>query len=156
MLIKMLTVLTFLIICAWITYIDIRKQKIYNGAVAALLVPAIVSFFVFSEINPLSRVLGAISVSGMMLLISLIKPGSFGGGDVKLMVAVGLFLGLERALWAGILAVFVAGVWLLLSIVHKVVYKVYKIQPKTWLREKLPFGPALCMGAVLSLFLMSI
>ena len=87
---------TFLIICMIISYIDIQKQTIYNEAVAALFVPAIVSFFVFPEITPLSRILGAVSISGLMLLVSVLKPGAFGGGDIKMMIPVGLFLGLRN------------------------------------------------------------
>ena len=69
---------------------DIQKQKIYNETVAVLFVPAIVSFFVFPELGIISRLLGAISVSGIMLLMCLCLPGVFGGGDIKFMVPVGL------------------------------------------------------------------
>lgn len=141
-LVRVLVISTFLIICALISYIDIQKQTIYNEAVAALFVPAIVSFFVFSEISMVSRLLGAVSVSGLMLVISLLRPGAFGGGDIKLMVPVGLFLGLDRTLAAGIFAVFIGGIWGAVVLVRG--------------RGRLcgrtsPFGPALCLGSVLAL-----
>ena len=71
-------IVTFTIICAIIAWMDIQKQKIYNEAVAVLFVPAIVSFFVFPEIPIASRFLGAVSVSSIMLLVSVISPGTFG------------------------------------------------------------------------------
>lgn len=132
-------IVTFMIICAIIAWMDIQKQKIYNEAVAVLFVPAIVSFFVFPEIPIASRFLGAVSVSGIMLLASVISPGAFGGGDIKMMVPVGLFLGLERTLVAGKVALAVEGVlclWLLLKRVR---------------RNRLPFGPTLCLGSVTAL-----
>lgn len=145
--------ITFIIICAIIAWIDIQKQKIHNEAVAALFVPAIVSFFVFPEVSAMSKVLGAVSVSGIMLLISLMSPGAFGGGDIKMMVPVGLFLGLERTLTAGAIALILQGIcvfWILLrsmfrkkrmeNITRDVFQKVGKIQ--------IPLGPALCMGSI--------
>ncbi len=148
MLIQTGVMLTFMIICAVIALIDIQKQKIYNEAVAALLVPAIVSFFVFPEVSPASRVLGAVSVSGIMLFVCLIKPGAFGGGDIKLMVSVGLFLGHERTLTAAVLAVFAGGLWgtvMLLTAAFRGQKGVGKVT--------IPFGPALCVGTMLSMLL---
>lgn len=128
---------TFMIICAMIAWIDIQKQKIYNGAVAALFVPAIVSFFVFPEMQVMSRVWGALSVSGIMLLTSLVVPEAFGGGDIKMMVPVGLFLGLERTLVAGMLALTAGLVWYLVNL--------GKI-------KRFAFGPALCIGSITAFF----
>lgn len=129
-------IVTFTIICAVIAWIDIQKQKIYNEAVAVLFVPAIVSFFVFPEVHMVSRIWGAVSVSGIMLMVCFIKAGAFGGGDIKMMIPAGLFLGLEKTLVAGVLAL---AIGLPFSFVN-------------WLRGKhFPFGPSLCLGSVISL-----
>lgn len=127
---------TFTIICAVIAWMDIQKQKIYNEAVAVLFVPAIVSFFVFPELPIMSRVLGAVSVSGIMLLASLISPGAFGGGDIKMMVPVGLFLGLQRTLVAGLVALVLGAVWCLVHCFRS---------------RRFAFGPALGLGSVTAL-----
>ena len=129
-------IFTFTILCAIIAWMDIQKQKIYNEAVAVLFVPAIVSFFVFPELPIMSRVLGAVSVSGIMLLVSVIRLGAFGGGDIKMMVPVGLFLGLERTLVAGLVALLLGAVWCL---VHR------------FRSRRFAFGPALVLGSVTSL-----
>ncbi len=129
--------ITFGIICMVTAIVDIQKQKIYNETVAVLFVPAIVSFFVFSEISMISRLLGAISVSGGMLLLCLLFPGAFGGGDIKFMIPVGLMLGFEGTLFAGMLAVFLAGGWSLFILGRK--------------EKKFPFGPALCLGSFVAL-----
>ena len=146
--IKMLVISTFLITCAIIAYTDIQKQTIYNEAVAVLLVPAIVSFFVFPEIGVASRLLGAASVSGMMLLMSLLIPGAFGGGDIKLMVPVGLFLGFQRTLLAGMLAVLSGGLWAIVVLVRRY-FRRHAID--TACGMKFPFGPVLCIGSMAAL-----
>lgn len=118
--------------------IDIQKQKIYNETVAALFVPAIVSFFVFPELGIISRLLGAVAVSGIMLSICICAPGAFGGGDIKFMVPVGLMLGVERTMLAGMVAVFLAGSWSILLVMRGKILK-------------FPFGPALCIGSFVAL-----
>ena len=132
--------ITFGMICMVTAIIDIQKQKIYNETVAALFAPAIVSFFVFPEISWISRLLGAMIVSGSMLLISLLVPRAFGGGDIKFMIPVGLMLGLEGALYAGMLAVFLACIWCF------------------WIlgrgEKEISFGPALCMGSFVVLVIL--
>lgn len=145
------TMFTFLIICVIIAWIDIQKQTIYNEAVAALLVPAIASFFVFPEVGVVSRLLGAVSVSSIMLFICLIRPGAFGGGDIKLMVPIGLYLGLERTLTAGCLSVFIGAVWGI-AVVAKSVRKKGPFE-KDLGQMQMPFGPGLCMGAVITILL---
>ena len=132
--------ITFGIICLVTTIIDIQKQKIYNETVAVLFVPAIVSFFVFPEISMISRLLGAITVSGSMLLICLFTPGAFGGGDIKFMIPVGVMLGLKGSLFAAMLAIFFAGGWCLVIVGRG--------------EKKFSFGPALCVGSFMALVML--
>ena len=143
---KVMLYITFGIICMVTTIIDIQKQKIYNETVAVLLVPAIVSFFVFPELGIISRLLGAISVSGIMLLMCLCLPGVFGGGDIKFMVPVGLMLGVERAMLAGMLAVFLAGAWSIGMVIRNFLKNSTEVQGM-----KFPFGPMLCIGSFIAL-----
>ncbi|MNI76790.1 hypothetical protein D3C73_1330400 [compost metagenome] len=42
--------------------------------------------------------LGAVAASGLMYLAALIKPGSIGGGDIKLLAVVGAAIGLRDSL----------------------------------------------------------
>ena len=134
--------ITFGIICRVTSIIDIQKQKIYNETVAALFAPAIVSFFVFPEISWISRLLGAMIVSGSMLLISLLSNGAFGGGDIKFMIPVGVMLGLKGVWYAWILAIFVSGGWCLVILGSGV--------------KKFSFGPALCIGSFAALVMLDI
>lgn len=152
MLIRTGVIFTFTIICAVIAWIDIQKQKIYNETVAVLFVPAIVSFFVFPEISLTSRLVGAVSVSGIMLLISFIIPGAFGGGDMKMMMPVGMFLGLERTIIAGIFATFAGGLYGGGLILKGVCKKKSRNSVLQVCKTRFAFGPALCIGSMIACF----
>ena len=86
--------------------------------------------------------IGAVLVSGFFLLIGLIKyhaQETMGGGDVKLMAALGLLLG-----WKSILLVMVLGCFLGAAI-HLVLMAVLKKG------RQLAFGPYLSAGAIITM-----
>ena len=75
------------------------------------------------------------------LLLCLAIPGAFGGGDIKLMAAAGLFLGWQHTLLAmffGILGGGFYGMYLLAA-------------RKADKKDHFAFGPFLCVGIVLAL-----
>lgn len=84
------------------------------------------------------RLAGALCVSVPMLLVALLVPGGFGGGDIKLMAAAGLFLGWRHTLLAAFLAILGGGfygIWLLAA-------------KKADRKAQFAFGPFLCVGIV--------
>lgn len=96
----------------------------------------------FLERNFLSPLLGALLLFGFFLLLHLFFPRGMGFGDVKLAGAIGLFLGWRLGVLAVLLAFIsgsLAGMLLILS-------------RKKTLKDPLPFGPFLSLGAALSLF----
>ena len=76
----------------------------------------------------------------LFFLILWIAPGSFGGGDIKLSVANGCYLGLECWIESFIIAVFVAAFWILYG----------RICKKKREEKEIAFGPFLCLGAFLA------
>ncbi len=86
--------------------------------------------------------IGAVAVSGLFLLIGLIKyrgQGAMGGGDVKLMAALGLLLG-----WKNILLVMILGC-LLGAVIHLGMMIILKKG------RVLAFGPYLSAGAIITM-----
>ena len=77
----------------------------------AILLLSLVSTFVFGNISVLSRSFGMLIVSIPMLLLAIWIPGSFGGGDVKLSLACGAFLGGKLVLEGTMYAVLIAGIY---------------------------------------------
>ena len=94
----------------------------------------------FPETGITERLLGCLCVSVPMLVIALVIPGGFGGGDIKLMFALGLLLGWKGTLLAAFLGILSGGAWcgVLLA----------KGQGR---KAQFPFGPFLCLGGGVSL-----
>ena len=87
------------------------------------------------------HIIGAVCVSVPMFLLCLAIDGAFGGGDIKLMAAAGLFLGWQNTLLAmffGILGGGVYGMYLLAA-------------KKADKKDHFAFGPFLCAGIVLAM-----
>ncbi len=86
---------------------------------------------------------GAVASAGLALGIALAYAGvrkreGFGMGDVKLLAAIGVFLGLY-----GVMVLFIA------SVLGAVVGVVHGVRSERGLLAKLPFGPYLALGAVI-------
>ena len=131
-----------LLLLALISLIDADKMVIPNSLSIALLACGILAIFVMPEITITSRFIGLACVSLPLLLISLLFPGSFGGGDVKLMAAAGFLLGWQNTLIAACIGLIIGGI-----------YGVYLMAfGKKSTKEHFAFGPALCVGIALALF----
>lgn len=113
-----------------------------------ITLPAIPLALVFSlaGLNPLVpasalpiSLLVAIAVPAVLLLISIpFGKGAFGGGDVKLLVSVGLMAGPMRLMTGVVSGILLAGIVLVVLLVLR------RITLKTYV----PFGPFLIAGAV--------
>ncbi len=128
----------FLLLLATAVWKDIRTRRIPNVIVLGIAAAGIFSIPFFPAISLADRGIGIFCVSVPLLVHTWIVPGCFGGGDIKLMAASGIFLGWEANLEAFALAVFLAGgycIWMLL-------------RKKLSRRERIAFGPFLCAGIV--------
>lgn len=126
----------FLGILAIVAWIDRKTMTIPDKLVLAVLGASLLSAAFFPEIGWKERILGMCSASLLLLAITLCVPGAFGGGDIKLMAACGVFLGWRYSLLALVAAVFFGaayGGWMLAT---------GKAERKT----QIAFGPFLCMG----------
>ena len=83
-----------------------------------------------------------ICVSLPLYLLTIPVPGAFGGGDIRLTAACGIFLGWKLNLLALFLAVMgggIYGMWLLAT----------KRKGK---KDHFAFGPFLCVGMAIAMF----
>lgn len=141
---RLQTVVIFAFLCMMtvISFVDMDTMEIPNGFVMGVFMAALVSVFVFSEISLFERMIGLFSVSVPLLFITLTVPGAFGGGDIKLMAAGGLFLGWKLSLVSFLCAVLTGGVY--------VVYLL--VSGKKGKKDCFAFGPFLCIGMTMALF----
>lgn len=115
---------------------DIRRMEIKDSCHIAIAVLAVIGVFIEPEISVISRLLGALCISVPMLALALVIPGAFGGGDIKLMAAAGLFLGWKAAVVSAAAAIFAAGGYALFLLLKERVDK----------KQCFPLGPFLSTG----------
>lgn len=131
-----MTIAAFFALLGVIAWTDWKTMRIPNRLNAAVFVTGLCAFFTVPGPGVPERVLGMFVVSVPMLLAALLVPGGFGGGDIKLMAAGGLFLGWEGNVLAAALGIFAGGIWGLYLLLFK----------RADRRDVFPFGPCLCGG----------
>lgn len=141
------TVMVFVLLCLLVvvTFIDADTMEIPNSLSIWIAVLGLISF-AFGPTAGLpwyDHLIGAVCVSVPMFLLAFVIIGSFGLGDVKLMAAAGLFLGWQLTLVATFLGILFGGA-----------YGIYLLATrKKGRKEHFAFGPALCAGIALSIFI---
>ena len=88
------------------------------------------------------RLTGMLAVSVPMLLLTLLIPGGFGGGDIKLMAASGFFLGTSSILCAITLAIIAGSVYGIVMLKNR----------KRNRKNQFAFGPVLAIGLSIATF----
>lgn len=137
-------VLFFLSSLIVISFIDLDFQIIPDRiSISLILFGLLLSVLSHSAYNLVAdlkeSLLGILVGGGSLLIIALLSKGGMGGGDIKLNAGIGAFLGWQNAL----LTIFIGS--LLGAIVGLIILK------KTGNR-KIPFGPFLSIGSIISLF----
>lgn len=126
-----------LILC-YISISDITNKIIPDRGIAALGLWGMVWLILSPEGTVISHLAGMAAVSVPMFAAAMVFPGSFGGGDIKLMAVAGLIMGIGKVLCAFCAAVCFAAVYSLYLLTCR------RKSPK----EIIAFGPFLCIGIV--------
>lgn len=132
-----------------VSCIDLDIMEIPDGLIVAIAIlgvaPFVASFFAGnslpSDLPWWGYLVGIVSVSVPFFLIALITRGAIGGGDIKLMAALGLFCGWRIALLGAFFGVILGG---LMGIVMMLIFGRNR-------RAMMPLAPALALGAVIAL-----
>ena len=125
-----------------IALVDWHIQMIYDRFHIMILILAVLDFMLYPKMGIATRLTGMGIISVPMLVLALAIPGAFGGGDIKLMAVIGFFLGWKMSLTAFMLAVFSGGIYGIGLLLSK----------KKGAKEHFAFGPFLCAGTALTLF----
>lgn len=120
-----------------------KSRKIPDKWNAVILGTALLSCVTMPEPVPVSRIIGLFCVSVPFLIGALLVPGSFGGGDIKLMAAGGVFLGWKAALASAVIGIFLGGIWaggcLIMGEIER--------------KACFPLGPFLCLGMAFGVYI---
>lgn len=133
-----------------ITFIDLDFQIIPDritlaGLPIALLAGSLLlpdPFLRMASLGYKASIIGALGGFGLFYAVALLSRGGMGGGDIKLMAMIGALMGWKAVLlttFLGSLAGSVVGVFLM----------AFKGKGR---KTKIPFGPFLALGALLTLF----
>jgi len=121
--------------------IDQRTGRLPDWCALAAFFLGLLSIPLFSEPVLYVRLAGIFAVSLPLFLVCLVRPGAFGGGDVKLMAGCGFFLGAGTVWRSFLIAVFFSGIWALALL----------FTGRADRKTRFPFGPFLCAGMALAL-----
>lgn len=117
-------------------FIDRDTMTIPNGLIIALILPDAAAVIMYYPPSLLPRIIGFFIISLPMLLLTVLIPESFGGGDIKLVAVCGFLLGWQNILLAAFLALLLGGS-----------YGIYLlIQNPENRKTHIAFGPCLSIG----------
>ena len=130
----------FYLILTIIAFTDLDTMEIPPSLNIAIFVLGVISVFTVPGLSLLSRGIGIVCIAVPMMLLDLVVPGAFGGGDIKLLLAAGALLG-----WKANLIAFFAG-----AIVAAIISVTLIATKKKGRKEHIPFGPSLCVGYIIA------
>lgn len=137
-----ITLIILILLLIAVAVIDAKTMEIPLVLNISIFLLGIVSIWTIGEPSIISRLIGMIIISLPMLVTVYFIPGGFGGGDIKLMAAVGFFIGWKLNLVAFFLALLAGGAWGIILLLTK----------KAGKKDHFAFGPFLCGGIIIALF----
>lgn len=123
-----------------ISVIDIDTMLIYDGLLICYLVLSVISTY-FISVSLIDRIIGVFIISVPLYLMTLWKPNSFGGGDIKFITVSGFLLGYKHIIIVMYLAIMLGG------LCSGILLLVKKVERK----DHIPFAPFLSMAVMLVL-----
>ncbi|MBP5180520.1 MAG: prepilin peptidase [Clostridiales bacterium] len=140
----------FLLLLVACAAADINSGIVPELVLIVMALLGIINFLVvegWSLQGVIDHVIGAVCVSVPMLILALIIKGAFGGGDIKLMAAAGLFLGWHGAVVGAVLGMFISGFYGMYLLILKKATSHSKIKLAPFL--SLGLGVAALFGTVI-------
>ncbi len=155
-------------------YTDVRRGKIYNYLTLPAMAIGLILNTVSGGFDGLVSSLGGIGIGLLLFFLSAIFGRILGGGDIKLLAALGALQGANFLLWAlvytavigGVLALVVAvGRGILWQRLKALVTACYlravaqvpmEIEPASNDAPRLPYAIAICLGSLVALVILRV
>lgn len=137
-----LLIFIFLAVLMIVAGIDWDTCIIYDRFHVIIGILGLVSIGLFPGITLTSRLIGLAVIAVPMLVLALMIPGAFGGGDIKLMAVCGWLLGWKANLFAMFIGLLTAGLYCGIMLTKR------KLRRK----DHFAFGPFLAVGLAVAAF----
>lgn len=125
-----------------ICFIDAKSQIIPDEVILLGLLAGIIFSCIDSKNLLKNYIPGALIGSGILLFIVIISKGGMGGGDVKLMAVIGMFLGWRKAILTLFVSFILGGIFAFILLVTR----------RKSGKDTIAFGPFLGTAAMLTIF----
>lgn len=136
--VKVIIAAVFLIVIA---FIDYDYQLILNKVLAWFAGTGLIVNWLTGHVLNFDMAIAGLAGGGFFLLIATLSKGGMGGGDIKLMAALGLWLGLKLTLLTVFLSFVIGGAGSALLLAGKIRGR----------RDSIPFGPFMAVAAFISM-----
>ncbi len=158
----------FVVTCLIVTIVDIRcfiipdclsKGGILAGLIYSTIAWAVLNFGGFKlsyYVSFTDSIIGFLVGGGFLMFLGKVseivfkKPDGMGGGDVKLLAAMGAWVGWKPIIATVLIASFVGASFGLSSIIYERIKFQKAYRPMS---HHIPFGPYLCLGFLLTFYL---
>ena len=121
-----------------VSFVDIEHQIIPDKLIIVALVIGVGCLFI-NDISFINTMGGMVLGGGLLLLLALV-PGVLGGGDIKLMFVLGVFLGGKGVIFAIFISFAIASIISILLLILKIKKR----------KDYIPFGPFLSLGTFIA------
>ena len=130
-----------------VTFIDIDHRIIPDVISLPGIVLGFAASFIMPSLNWTDSLLGLLAGGGSLYAVAwgyelITGKEGMGGGDIKLLAMIGAFIG-----WQGVLLTIFMG-----SAIGTLVGMIAMLKEKQSMKMRIPFGPFLALGAVISIF----
>ena len=131
---------SFLLIMMWS---DMEQQIIMNTQLALFAILGLCYQLLLQPDQLLIQLITALASGLIFLLLAILTRGGIGGGDIKLLASLGLWLKPEAMEFTGIVGIILGGLLALMAILSK----------RKSRKDYIPYGPGFIIAALFAYFL---
>ncbi|SDL58820.1 prepilin peptidase [Halarsenatibacter silvermanii] len=137
--VELISGMVFITLLLPLSVIDLREQILPDKLNLAGMAAGLTLSFFRVDFTPLTSISGILAGGGFLFALAIISRGGIGGGDIKLMLFTGSFLGAPLVL----ISIFLAAILGLIASLPSL------FRGQMGLKSKLPFGPFLALSALI-------
>lgn len=124
-----------------ISFIDYDYSLIYDKVLLPMAISGVAINLLIGDVKTLNMLLSALFGGGIFLLLAIISKGGFGGGDIKFMACIGLWLGLKYTILAVLFSFIFGGLGAAILLLLK----------KKTIADKFPYGPYIAIASFITM-----